>query len=407
MEETQIGEVVSLRDDRADINAEGDVWLDRLIQVCKAAARGELEERVLRCDSDNSQIKILATAINDLLDIVDAYVRESGASLNAAAHGKFYRRVVLNGLQGSYKQGANQINEATGVMKNTHQMLKSAESRRLELASAFEGTVKGVIATVASSATEMMASAESLEDAAGNTSDRATSVAAAAEESSMNVKSLAAATEEFSSSIKEIYRQATDSTKIANAAATDAGKAKDMVEGLAKASERISGVVKVISKVADMTNLLALNANIEAARAGEWGRGFGVVAQEVKTLAQQTSEATKQIAVEIGDVQDATKRVVDSISSIDSTIVKMDELSRGVMLSVDEQRSVTSEISSNVNQAAQAVQDISRDIGGVNNAAKSTAEVVGQLKQAASEVSKQAESLRVISDEFLTTIRNG
>jgi len=103
-----------------------------------------------------------------------------------------------------------------------------------------------------------------------------------------------------------------------------------VVAELVEASQRIGGVVKLISQIAAQTNLLALNATIEAARAGEVGRGFGVVATEVKSLSQQTAKATDQIRREITAVRVAAQSTAEMVGSMSQRISEMSEISSHV-----------------------------------------------------------------------------
>jgi methyl-accepting chemotaxis protein len=108
------------------------------------------------------------------------------------------------------------------------------------------------------------------------------------------MQAVAAGAEELAASVGEISRQAADALAISQQAVTQANETGTIVAGLATAAQKIGDVVKLINSIAEQTNLLALNATIEAARAGEAGRGFAVVASEVKSLASQTAKATNQ-----------------------------------------------------------------------------------------------------------------
>jgi len=118
---------------------------------------------------------------------------------------------------------------------------------------------------------------------------------------------------EMSSSINEIARQVEGSSKIADDAVRQAETTNHRIRDLSQAANKIGDVVKLITAVAEQTNLLALNATIEAARAGEAGRGFAVVASEVKQLAAQTAKATDEISDQINNMQIATS---DSVTAI-------------------------------------------------------------------------------------------
>jgi methyl-accepting chemotaxis protein len=275
----------------------------------------------------------------------------------------------------------------------------------MRLADGFEAGIKGVVNSIASQATEMQSSAQSLSHTAEEATQQATTVAASVEEASVNVQTVASSAEELSTSVLEIGRQVEQSSKIAGQAVIEADKTNASVEGLNKTAQRIGEVVQLIETIASQTNLLALNATIEAARAGDAGKGFAVVASEVKSLANQTAKATEEIRAQIGDIQGATGQTVEAIHSIGATIRQMSEIATTIASAVEEQGAATREIASNVHQAAQGTRDIATNIEGVSRAATDTGSAATQVLSAAGELSKQSETLRRDVDEFLATVR--
>ncbi|HVI51246.1 MAG TPA: globin-coupled sensor protein, partial [Candidatus Sulfotelmatobacter sp.] len=145
-------------------------------------------------------------------------------------------------------------------------------------ADTFEKDVSSMVDVVASSASLLHDTAQSLTASAQQTSQQAYAVSESAQQASANVQTVAAATDQLSASIHEINRQVSHSNHIASAAVEEAERANIMVQSLAEAAGKIGEVVKLINNIASQTNLLALNATIEAARAGEAGKGFAVVA---------------------------------------------------------------------------------------------------------------------------------
>jgi len=107
-------------------------WISEATEVCKRAAKGDLEARLLNID-DASELAPMLHAINHMLDMTDAFVREAGASLSFASEGKYFRRVLPHGFLGSFKQTAQTINEATEQMDGDATELKQAQSERDEL----------------------------------------------------------------------------------------------------------------------------------------------------------------------------------------------------------------------------------------------------------------------------------
>jgi methyl-accepting chemotaxis protein len=270
---------------------------------------------------------------------------------------------------------------------------------------AFESSVAGALATLASASTQLGGTARAIAGTATKTSQQATTVAAASEQASANVQTVARATEELSSSIAEIGRQVSESTRITIKAVDEANHTNVQIQGLAEAAQKIGDVVKLISDIAGQTNLLALNATIEAARAGEAGKGFAVVASEVKSLANQTAKATEDISARITEIQSATGQSVQAIQAIGRTIGGINEISSAVAAAVEEQGAATKEIARNVQQAAAGATAVSSNIGGVTQSAQETGAGATEIGSAAAELAKQGDKLRGEVDRFLANIR--
>jgi methyl-accepting chemotaxis protein len=269
----------------------------------------------------------------------------------------------------------------------------------------FDESVTGLLRILASAATEMRTTAESMSETAEETSRQSTVVAAASEQASANVQTVASAAEELANSVAEISRRVSESTEIAGRAVTEATRTNADVKGLADAAKMIGNVVELINDIASQTNLLALNATIEAARAGEAGKGFAVVASEVKSLATQTAKATEEIAGQVSRMQNATDGAVGAIEGISGTITKISEIAVVISSAVEEQGAATQEIARNVQQAAAGTNEVSSNIVGVTQAASQTGAASAQVLATAGQLAKQSEVLRAEVDTFLGNIR--
>jgi methyl-accepting chemotaxis protein len=274
-----------------------------------------------------------------------------------------------------------------------------------KLTGEFDRNVTAVLTSVSSAATELESSATAMSATAEETSRQSVAVAAAAEEASANVATVASATEELSSSIAEITKQVAHSSDIARKAVEQANRTTSIVESQGTAARKIGDVIKIITAIAEQTNLLALNATIEAARAGEAGRGFAVVASEVKQLAAQTAKATDEIGQQISGIQASTLESANAIGEIASTITSINEIAAAIAAAVEEQGSATQEISRNVQQAATGTIEVSTNITGVSKAASETGSAATEVRTAAGELSQHSATLRAQVDQFLAAVR--
>jgi methyl-accepting chemotaxis protein len=398
------------------------IYKVRDIEIANAkAADAEFDSK----GKTSSMVSLILSVAGILLNLAVSFLLVRGISrpvismtgaMSSLASGD--KTVAIPGTDRSDEIGAmsqavqvfkDKMIEADRLRAEQEEAKKTAEARRkadmMKMADEFEAAVGGVVKSLASSATELQAAAETMEGTAGEASKQSQAVAAGAQEATANVQTVAAAAEELSASVQEITRQVSESTRVANAAAAEAEQTNSQVKVLDEAAKKISDVVSLINDIASQTNLLALNATIEAARAGEAGKGFAVVASEVKTLANQTAKATEEIAGQISGIQQAAGESVQAIASIGKTISSINAIAATISAAVEEQSASTQEIARNVQQAAQGTSDVSSNIVHVSKAADETGAAASQVLGSARDLSKQSETLRSELDRFLGVIR--
>ncbi|HWK44280.1 MAG TPA: methyl-accepting chemotaxis protein [Stellaceae bacterium] len=283
---------------------------------------------------------------------------------------------------------------------------REARRQKMEaLTNGFGQLMDGVCRTLADAASGLKQSAESLDLSAEATASQAASVAAAAEQATSSVNTVAAASEELHASINEITRRMAEAAEASSLATNQAMDTTEKVRTLAESATRIGDVVQLIRAIASQTNLLALNATIEAARAGEAGRGFAIVAAEVKNLATQTGSATEEIQNQIAAIQSETGSTVSSIEKIVTVVNNISSVTGSVAAAVEEQSAATSEIARNVQQTAAGTQEVSSSITLVSAAAADTRGSARALLGAAACLAGQATDLRREVDNFLAEVK--
>jgi methyl-accepting chemotaxis protein len=238
-------------------------------------------------------------------------------------------------------------------------------SGRVALADDFERSVGSVVDAVAAAAARLEAGSSSM--------------AATTDAASIQVSAVAAASDEIRRSIFEIARQLADSNEITSNALAMARQSSRMIEDLSGISGSIGEAVGLVRDIADQTNLLALNAAIEAARAGDAGRGFGVVASEVKELAHQMAKATDAIARQIGVMEGATTRNAAEIQEFNRIIDQMARISTAIAAAVEQQSAAADRVARNIEGVREASARAGTTVVGVGNAASDLTRQSGEL----------------------------
>jgi len=276
-----------------------------------------------------------------------------------------------------------------------------------QLADAFENNVGALVDGLAAEAQQVNGSAKAMDEISDALATQSESAMHSVDLGSSHVNSTAAAIEEMSVTIADVSRQVAGTQTISAQAVTEAEAATTMMHKLATEADEIGSVVGAISDIAEQTNLLALNASIEAARAGDAGRGFSVVAGEVKELANQTSQATDRIRQQVEGIQTESRDAMAAITKISATINEINQFTSVVTEAMEQQALAGREISDAAQQADMSMGEARSSVGELADSAGSVDQSSDEMIEVAESMAKRTEEVQQGIRDFLTTLRQG
>jgi methyl-accepting chemotaxis protein len=369
-------------------------------------------------------VTIAGAAVSLLIAILSAMALSRGVArpivllngtMQSLAQGNLLTEVPVSARRDEVGQMAKTVLVFKQSMQRNEELRQASEAeqrdrdaraeRMMTLTRGFDERVKAMVEMLAGAARGMERTAVDLTRTAEVSAAESQTVAAAAQEAQAGVETVASASEELSASISEISRQVTNQANLAQTSVNAIELTTRNVAELSEASTKIGEVVRLINEIAEQTNLLALNATIEAARAGEAGKGFAVVASEVKNLANQTAKATEEIGAQVGGIQATTKGTVDSIAAVGGQVRQMNDISSAVAAAVEEQNAATQEISRNVQQASEGTKGVTHSIELVSNEVTKTRAAAQSVMEAAKQMLGESEGLKTYIDSFLNEVR--
>ncbi|WP_051515639.1 methyl-accepting chemotaxis protein [Candidatus Blastococcus massiliensis] len=343
----------------------------------------------------------------------DAYATARNLTLAIMAAGLLISVVLATLVSRGVTRPVQRIREVLGQVAAGDMTVRAGKTGGAELedmANSLDETLDAighVLLLVSDSSTRLAAASQQLnsaaegmranaETAAGQADDVVTSAGAVAS----SVDTVATGSSQMESAIREIAHNATEAARIAGQAVSVAENTTRTVGKLGDSSQEIATVIKLINGIAEQTNLLALNATIEAARAGEAGKGFAVVASEVKELAQETARATEDISQRVEAIQADTAGAVDAISQISTVIGEINDFQATIAAAVEEQTATTNEMNRNVAEAASGTQGIAAAISGLAAGTQETNQRVADAQSAAGELARMSGELQEAVSRF-------
>jgi methyl-accepting chemotaxis protein len=397
----QVYSIITQRNNLIDntLNSIGPIVADKIEQV-KLSVKAEQDELGPKVQSDAETTVLiveLVTLISIILGMTAAYFLPKIIREPIGGEPTEIADITETIANGDLTQSFDTQGSATGIYRSIIHMRTNLKT-----------LITGIVSTgnsIAKSANNFAEVAKQTNQAVLQQKERTAQVATAINEMSYSIQEMVNLSSQSSKSAQEAQNQAQQGKITMDATVASIGSlaaqvesSVNMIKSLEQNSHDIGSVIEVIRNISEQTNLLALNAAIEAARAGEQGRGFAVVADEVRTLAQRTQASTQEIQDTVNALQKGTQNAVKSmedsgeeairtveqssatvkaLDSVISTINKITEMNSQVAVAVEEQSSVTADIIANVT----AISDSSEITSVAAADAASSAQVMANLAE--------------------------
>lgn len=365
-----------------------------------AAKNGNLEQRG-NLDKFKGGYKTIVEGFNNTIDEIIVRVREAETIMVKLSEGDLTSR--MNGdYQGNYKRLQGVVNKLGESLEN------------------LVGEITNTVMATANASNEISSSTEEMAAGAQEQSQQATEIASSVEqmtqtilETTRNANSAANSAKEAGSIANEGGKVVEETISGMNKIAEVVRKSAKTVKDLGKGSDQIGEIVQVIDDIADQTNLLALNAAIEAARAGEQGRGFAVVADEVRKLAERTTKATKEIADMIKKIQKDTGEAVLSMNEgteeVENGIQLADKAGKSlkdIISGSDKVVDIASQVAAASEEQSAASEQISKNIESIANVTNQSAAGIQQVARASEDLNRLTVGLRKLISKFKISENN-
>lgn len=370
------------------------------VNLIQDAKNGQLDKRAEEKKFEGAYKEIIK-GFNEVLDAVILPVQDGSHVLSIMATGDLTARVT-NDYKGDHRKIKDSINQLGDSLENVLAQISEA------------------IAATASASTQISSSSEEMAAGAQEQSAQSSEVAQAVEEMAKTIlettsyATTAAENSEKAGKVAEEGGQVVTQTIAGmNRIADVVSEAASTVEALGANSDKIGEIIQVIDDIADQTNLLALNAAIEAARAGEQGRGFAVVADEVRKLAERTTKATKEIADMIKTIQNDTHEAVTSINRGNDEVVsgktlaaKAGESLKDIITSSNSVLSAITQVAAASEEQSTSAEQISKNIESINSVTHQSAAGVQQIARAAEDLNSLTNNLETLIAQFKLRTQN-